>query len=211
MGYESAVLFNSLPSRVSFLAGALDSELAARKKATRKPREKVTEEEAEEVKPENVQNNNKDGDADKLSAMEKNYKVLKQKLKEKTKALRQQNPNLGHHPDIDAIRFLVNPKSFTQTVENIFNLGFSVKKGEVEIGVRERGLTPEGQLNSGLYLRYRGAVSVEQMQHVQATQAVCAFTMADWRRMCQARGHEECELGHRKGGAASQTTVGASH
>jgi hypothetical protein len=197
---------------VTFLAGALDSELEARKKAARKPREKVTEEEAEEVKPENVQNSNKQGDADKLSAMEKNYKVLKQKLKERTKELRQQHPNLGQHPDIDGIRFLVNPKSFTQTVENIFNLGFSVKKGEVEIGVRERGLTPEGQLNSGLYIRYRGAVAAEQMQHVQATQAVCAFTMADWRRMCQARGHEDCDLGHRKGGGStSQATVAASH
>jgi hypothetical protein len=118
---------------------------------------------------------------------------------------------LGHHPDIDGIRFLVNPKSFTQTVENIFNLGFSVKKGEVEIGVRERGLSPEGQLHTGgLYIRYRGAVSAEQMQHVQATQAVCAFTMADWRRMCQARGHEECDLGHRKGSGSSQVTVAAA-
>ena len=37
---------------------------------------------------------------------------------------------------ICAVKFLFNPKSFTQTVENVFAMSFMVRKGQAAIGVR---------------------------------------------------------------------------
>jgi len=121
LGVESGICFNALPDRVAFLAGSLDVELAVKKKKTPKKRVKHVEEEAEEVNPERVNNNETRSDAaDKLSAMEKNMRQLKKKLnKEHAKAVKEEGED-----GIDGVKFLVNPKSFTQTVENIFNFTF---------------------------------------------------------------------------------------
>lgn len=193
LGVECGICFNSLPERVSFLAGALDSAVTLKKKAVRKKREKVEEDEAEEIKPEDVKNNK--SDADKLSAMEKHMNRMKKKLQARTKEEIEKHPDAGAYPDIDGIKFLFNPKSFTQTVENIFNFGFLIKKGEAEIGVRPAGLTGPGQ-NPGLYVATR---KHNEEDDAVPTQAVCSFTMSDWRRLCKAYELEEGDLGHRKG------------
>ena len=119
LGVESGICFHALPERVSFLAGSLDVEVALKKKKERKQRVRHVEEEAEEVNPENVNNNEARGDAaDKLSAMERNMRQLKHKLKKKYQRAAQEGA------DIDGVKFLFNPRSFTQTVENIFNFTF---------------------------------------------------------------------------------------
>ena len=119
LGVETGICFNALPERVSFLAGSLDVEVELRKKTERKKRVQHIEEEAEEVNPEKVNNNEARGDAaDKLSAMEKNMRQLKSKLKKKHQKASQEGG------EIDGVKFLLNPRSFTQTVENIFNFTF---------------------------------------------------------------------------------------
>ena len=118
LGVECGICFNALPDRVSFLAGSLDHEVKIKKRAERKKREQVQEEdESQAVNPEKVDNSANRNDADKLSAMEKNMRTLKKKLLKK-------QVEEGGHKEIDAVKFLFNPKSFTQTVENIFNFSF---------------------------------------------------------------------------------------
>jgi non-structural maintenance of chromosomes element 4 len=197
LGSEAGICFNALPERVTFLAGALDHEVTLKKKAVRKPREKAVVDDSEEVKPETVQNNH--GDADKLSAMEKAMRVIKKKLAERTLVEKEKNPRAGEHPDIDGGQFLFNPKSFTQTVENIFNFSFLIKKGDAEIGVRPRAAlnrANNGQQKPGLFVAHR---SFNADDSVPCTQAVCSFTMADWRRLCAAQNLREGDLPHRTG------------
>ena len=40
---------------------------------------------------------------------------------------------------INALKFLVNPKSFSQTIENIFFVAFGTKQGNIKIGVNHEG------------------------------------------------------------------------
>ena len=124
LGVECGICFNALPDRVSFLAGALDHEVHIKAQKPRKKRAAAVpgEDEKDAINPEKVDNNdnNRSDGADKLSAMEKNMRTLKKTLTKKHKA----QVDAGGPNEIDAVKFLFNPKSFTQTVENIFNFSF---------------------------------------------------------------------------------------
>jgi hypothetical protein len=196
LGSEAGICFNALPECVTFLAGALDHDVTVKKKAARKPREKAVVDDSEVVKPETVINNK--SDADKLSAMEKAMRVIRRKLVARTLEEKDKSPSAGEHPDIDGVQFLVNPKSFTQTVENIFNFSFLIKKGEAEIGVRPRGaLNNSLAQKPGLFTAHRTLNDPDAA--TECTQAVCSFTMADWRRLCESRNMQEGDLPHRTG------------
>ena len=188
---------------MSFLAGALDNAVT-KKKAARKPREKAVVDDSEEIA---VENANVKGDADKLSAMEKAMRIIRKKLIARTVAERETNPTAaGEHPDIDGVQFLFNPKSFTQTVENIFNFSFLIKKGEAEIGVRP---ALNRKSPSGFFVAHRTLDPDDEA--AVCTQAVCCFTMADWRRLCQAQQNfDEGDLPHRTGTKHGRTDAASS-
>lgn len=202
LGTEAGICFNALPERVTFLAGALDQQLPVKVRAARQPRVKDTTLDEAEVKPESVDPNSNKGDADKLSAMEKAMRVIRKKLKTRSLEEMEAHPSANdeQHPDIDGVQFLFNPQSFTQTVENIFNFSFLIKKGEAEIGVRpplERRRSP-----TGAYVAYR--TYDPEAPSAACTQAVCQLTMADWRRLCQKQAEstaafEKGDLPHRTG------------
>lgn len=188
LGRECGICYNAIPDRVSFLAGSLDSLAEMKTKLARKTRQKETIDEAKEEEPEAVQNNK--SDADQLSAAEKNLKLMKQVLKTRS---RQEAEKQGRKSaPVDGVSFLFNPNSFTQTVENIFNFSFLIKKGEAEIGVRD---------DIGLYVLPKHRPSDEDFQNSQtsATQAVVSFTMSDWRRLVKAHGLTKGDLPHRTG------------
>ena len=66
-----------------------------------------------------------------VESIDKLYKIDKgtEKSVKKKKKSYKVNSTCG-------VKFLFNPKSFTQTVENIFNVSFIVKHGQGEIGIR---------------------------------------------------------------------------
>jgi Nse4 C-terminal len=199
LGVEAGICFNAIPERVTFLAGALDHQVTVKAKTVRQARVKSTISDEVEVKPEAVDNTTNKGDADKLSAMEKAMRVIRKKLKARSEEIERSSSsksgNADEHPDIDMVQFLFNPQSFTQTVENIFNFSFLIKKGEAAIGVRPKSSlgNSHGAIPSGAYVAYRtyNASAFESdpndnnSSSSSATQAVCRFTMADWRRLCQ--------------------------
>jgi Nse4 C-terminal len=190
-------------------------------RTVRQARVKSTISDEVEVKPQAVDNSTNKGDADKLSAMEKAMRVIRKKLKarsmEEMDIMKQKGEISDQPPDIDLVQFLFNPKSFTQTVENIFNFSFFIKKGEAEIGVRPplRRMT-----SSGAYVAFR---TFNNPQHddtentnntATATQAICRFTMADWRRLCtkhanQSKDHQfiQGDLPHRTGTKHDRTSL----
>mmetsp|Transcript_21864 Transcript_21864/g.28291 ORF Transcript_21864/g.28291 Transcript_21864/m.28291 type:complete len:349 (-) Transcript_21864:79-1125(-) len=193
-GRECGVCFNAIPTGVSFLAGTMEYEESVARKA-RKPREKRNNVDLlEEQRPELMDNSNK-GDADNLSAADKAMRDMKKKIKKHSKRHGENDT-----AEVDGVKFLFNPKSFTQTVENIFHYSFFVKKGETEIGVRTLEQAGENKL-PGLYVKqiHRDDDDDQIPDLDQCTQAVVAFTMRDWKRICTAHQLEEGLLPHRVG------------
>ena len=95
-----------------------------------------------------------------------------------------------HKGEIDMIPFLVNPKSYTQTIENFMNLSHLLKKGDAGVRKADNGL---------VYIRSiskRKQYKLLQCPHQQpggnpggqCTQAVLSLTMKDWRALIQAYG-----------------------
>ena len=208
LGRECGICFNAAPSGVRFLAGSVDME---GEKIVRKARAKEKAnrpEEAAEVRPEVMDKEASRGDADALSAAEKVMKDLEKLLKKRAKQELQKKADANPDPDndtkrrldqhgteLDGAKFLMNPKSFTQSVENIFNFSFLVKKGKAGIGVRSP-MECDDIRQGGLWVQHHSGREGEQPE---STQAVVSFTMKDWRRLCAARDWEPGDIPHRTG------------
>jgi uncharacterized protein YkuJ len=159
-GIECGTCFNSVPHKVHFLAGPIHAAFVPKekRKIVRKPKvvDEAEEETAEDVKQ--AKGGNKD--ANTLSASQKQMKelvkVLYKRCKEEKESTIEKLQAVGnelpteeaktaarkqaekHGDRVCAVKFLFNPKSFTQTVENIFSLSFLVKEGSAEAGVRDQ-------------------------------------------------------------------------
>lgn len=177
LGVQAGVCFNAVP-RTFFLAGALETQVTLKKKAKQRQRRTGDEEVTKAIQPENVVQTSTDNE-NKLSAMEKLVRKIQSTLKKRTT----EESDGDGRPKLDAIQFLCNPDSFTQTVENIFNFSFLIKKGEAAIGVDEDRWYVQKQNAGG---------------DIVSTQAVCSFTMDDWRRLTAQQ--QVADLPHRKGG-----------
>jgi len=199
------VCFNAVPDRVGFLAGVLDSEIKAKERKAPQRRQRTSQDDVKEVQPEQVQQSKTD--VDQLSAAEKTMHDLRRKLKNRCKEKYVQNKERAQAnnddlsklqetgSEIDGIQFLFNPNSFTQTVENIFHFSFLIKKGEAEIGIRNK-LDSTDYAQSGLYVKARKSDS--ELSH-ESTQSVLSFTMRDWKKLCQSHGLKQGDLPHRTG------------
>jgi len=187
LGRESGICFNSVPDRVRFLAGPMEAEREAKERKVAHRQKRTDMSNVEEVRPEQV--TKEKGTSDQASAVEKSMKEMKDKLTERVIA----ESNENDCDDIDGVQFLFNPKSFTQTVENMFYYSFLVKKGEAEIGVRSR-IEGDGNKRLGLY-----AAPIPKLDDkLPARQAVISFTMRDWRNLCEAHNVKEGDMGDRK-------------
>lgn len=156
----------------------MDQSVAVRQRKAPKPRQ-VEEDvkNAKEARPDQVEKKDNESSGDKLSAMDKLCRRMRKKLRTTT--------NSDASTTLNAMEFLHNPQSFTQTVENIFTYGFLVKKGEGSFKIDSEG---NWILGSG------DGASIGNEE--RPTQAVCSFTMADWRRMNEQHS-EACMMGHR--------------
>lgn len=184
MGRECGICFNAIPENVTFLAGSLDSQQDIQIKNARKPRQKEVVDDSKEEEPEAVKNSK--ADADQLSAAEKNMKQLKQVLKARAKEQEAKNKS----KEIDGVQFLFNPESFTQTVENIFNFSFLIKKGDAEIGIDKK---------KSLYVKPQCKPTDDRIHEYSPTQAILSFTMRDWKRILMEHGEVTGDLPHRTG------------
>lgn len=204
-----------------FLAGTLDEEKekVQRQQAKRGPRKKAAEDDEEEARPENITGKEKDGDnADKLSAAEKAMKGIKKRLIKRCgenheaaveKAREMGDANVQQEAqefgeEVDGVKFLFNPKSFTQTVENIFHFSFLIKRGEAGIIVRPPSEATQVR-RPGLCVT--SFPSDDEDNHGETKQAVVAFNMRDWRRICKAHQLKEGDLKHRTGSKQTKTNA----
>lgn len=200
-GQESGACYNAVPSRVKFLAGPLEADFQpvqrerARRRQTGDQDEEDEEGKKEDNSPEEVkeqeQNNNQ------LSAVERNYEKLAIVLRKATKRQKkrdleeiaqleqeEQETKRKRLGEVDMIPFLMNPESFTQTIENLFHASFLVKQGHVKLAVRENG--PTMKLLS------------QQETAPRAKQAIMTLNMKDWRKMVQAYQVDKSIVPHRR-------------
>lgn len=146
-----------------------------------KKRQALTQEESEQVKPQEVDNSKTEGNAaDKLSASEKTLKVVKTTLKEEVKKAYEKDKST----QVNGINFLLNPRSFTQSVENIFQYSFLIKKSDAGIRVKDQ--------------RLETTLRRQSDDPPEPTQAVIPLTMRDWRRLIASHDVKEPTIPHRR-------------
>lgn len=202
LGREVGCCFNAIPGNVTFFSGPIAGEYKPKERKQRAPRSK-DEEEVEEERPEEIKKMQKD--SENLSAVETHILSIHEKLRERCKQAahaklselnsigddsdnvelkkRKERLSKDEIDDICAVKFLFDPQSFTQTVENIFHFSFLVKKGEAGIRVGSSG-DPT--------VAYR-----KQQDKITPRQAIVPITMKDWKNMVEAYGVTECDIPHR--------------
>lgn len=160
LGKQAGVCFNKIPSHVQFLAGALDETLQLKPRAKQQRRRR--NETVVATLPETTKTDSH-LDKSRLCYMDQLTLEMRSTLKHRT-------AEEGSRTELDGVQFLCNPHSFTQTVENVFNYSHLVKQGRAEIG----------RNGNGLYVK---KVNQAGGDGLPCTQAVCSFTMEDWRRL----------------------------
>lgn len=144
-------------------------------------------------------------DGNKLAAVEKQLKVLNKKLKERDEEERERICDMavereGKRPQDMAnderkkfmkrikkasasspcaVQFVMNPNSFTQTVENIFGLSFMVKKGDARVGVRSLEECKESGYGTipGPFVRRAKKENESSTKQPAAKQCIVSFNM----------------------------------
>jgi len=225
LGLQAGICFNAAPSNVSFLNGPLLDGKEEIKVKQRAKRTKISEEEAntKEERPEDIKGHTARG-ADQLSAVQQNicdvneamrkkvdktYNAGKRKLTEfygsRDKIPPKVMKKLKKNPGACAVELLFNPKSFTQTVENLFHYSFLVKHGTASLQVRDRKVLVDGvELDGGPVARY---TSEEQLNSKPPpTQAIVSLTMKDWRDLIEAYDVKKSDVPHREGSIHEKRT-----
>mmetsp|Transcript_15521 Transcript_15521/g.33385 ORF Transcript_15521/g.33385 Transcript_15521/m.33385 type:complete len:422 (-) Transcript_15521:89-1354(-) len=181
-----------------------------------------------EEKPEDVDQTGrkKESDGNELSAVEKHIHVIKKTLRNKAKMkqeaavaqadefetqMSQEIDNVREvqekkknfiksNSQVNAVNCLFNPKSFTQTVENVFHFSFLVKEGFSGIKARSVEEVEEFGLEPGPVIR----PIKDGVDPGQPKQAIVSLNMKDWRDMCNAYNVEASDVPHREHGKVAK-------
>lgn len=166
LGNAAGACFRSVPESC-FLFGLMDTEVVQKEK--KKARRVEKDVNAQEAQPTEYTNKR-----DRKDAQARRLEILQTKLIEGD----------GVKPLLDLV---LNPKSFTQTVENLFDTSFLVRNNSAEIGIDERSGLPYLKNQEGL-----GDV------HLPAsTQSIISITPTQWEQLARVTGRAEPLLGHR--------------
>ncbi|KAM0247000.1 hypothetical protein ACHAQJ_010028 [Trichoderma viride] len=109
---------------------------------------------------------------------------------EKTRLMHQHG--LRSTGGIDLMRFVVNPKSFGQTIENLFYVSFLIRDGRVEIDFDEDGLPALAPVDR------EGDDTGTVRQSTSKHQAILSMDMATWQDIIDTMGLREPMIEHRQ-------------
>lgn len=218
LGIQAGVCFNAVPSQINFLNGPLvdgNEEVTVKQRAKR-TRLTQAESDAEEERPDDVKGHTTRS-ADQLSAVQKNIedveKTLSKKVYQTYKSNKRKiaesyggaeaipgrvNSKLKKNKGCCAVELLFNPKSFTETVENLYHYSFLVKDGKASLKVRDNVLLDkdsELQLDGGPIVN---ATSEEQRKrHPIPRQAIVSLTMESWKDLIETYNVKSSDVKHR--------------
>ncbi|RDA84909.1 hypothetical protein CP532_0449 [Ophiocordyceps camponoti-leonardi (nom. inval.)] len=115
---------------------------------------------------------------------------------EKTRIMHQHG--LRSTGGLDLMRFVVNPRSFAQTIENIFYVSFLIRDGRLEIEMDECDLPSLAPVNRE-EAEDEGATRHGASKH----QAVLSMDMKTWREIVRALNLTEPMIEHRREAASA--------
>ena len=189
LGVQSGTCFNAIPSRIQFFGGPLHADFVPRTARAKRKRVDQQGDDGEEEYPDSV-DNQETNPPDQLSAVDHNIQILNKVLRQRSEQIKHEiaklPPNKRRKMDceVNAIQYMFDPNSFTQTVENMFHFSFLVKNGGAKIVAR-----PDGPKVAAVYR------SVKK----QSRQAIVSLTMQDWRELCRAYEVKKADVPHRTG------------
>ena len=168
LGKRYSSKFARVPA-FTFILGAIDTELGEQKK--RKPREKRPERERPvATKTAIVSRSQADGQQRTSKLVESTRKILEKRYSHNNKR------------PVDYFKFVIDPDSFGNTVENMFHVSFLVKQRVVELGISEKvGLPILTPLSSSS--RRAGG---DEGESEGKNQAIISLSFEDWEELKEA-------------------------
>jgi len=220
LGLESGPCYNAVPSHVSFLNGPIDASYTPKQRKKAERRRRAMDDDGEEEEVGTIQQKKKSKDQDKLSAAEKQVSDIRKLLTKKsqedldtkiaefsrlnnldaditswTMEQKKEFKKQARPGEVCATNFLFNPKSFTQTVENIFGLSFLVKDGSAKVGMRTDEECKSTGATPGPWVTIKEKLTEEIPP--PARQAIVALSIEDWKAMVEAYEVKESIIPHR--------------
>ncbi len=208
LGTDATVCFNAVPGRINFLNGPLVDGNEIAKQRVKSDQYNHNESDLEEERPIDVQGHTERG-ANRLSAVDGNIQNVERTLIAKVKRRYESNKraiaeafggkdaipkrvkkDLKRNKDVCAIGLLFDPKSFTQTVENIYNYSFLVKEGKASLKVRNELVLGKDKdiyrLDGGPVASYISSHDKNKKSPPKPRQAIVSLTMEDWKNLVDA-------------------------
>ena len=192
LGRESGCFFRGIP-QVGFMHGPLEVEMQVKQK---QKRQRIQKEVHEVEKPEMM----RDGEGTAEDSKDKSREALRNVEDTLKKACNCTDNITGRDvvQPVGAFNFLVNPDSFSQTVENIFSFSFLVKDSWAGIGLDpSSGLPVVRPTNQQADGAASASASAESGGATRVRQAVLPFSMADWDRIKSSFEIKQSMLPHR--------------
>ncbi|KAJ9269936.1 hypothetical protein DTO212C5_3906 [Paecilomyces variotii] len=208
LGRAACVPHNYRPAVSGFLLGPLSVQKRVRQVTQHRARERIDPSQA--VQPQELQEEDLDKqETSNLTAMCSNINRLLIKIQKKgqesverelsgvpdvTDEMVQEvmsRYNVADDGGVPLFRFCVNPRSFGQTVENLFYVSFLVRDGSVGVSMDSRGLLT-------LQAAKPYAPSEAQRRGIQKHQAVFSLDFETWRDLIEVYEITESLIPHRE-------------
>ncbi|KAL2023533.1 hypothetical protein VTK56DRAFT_2141 [Thermocarpiscus australiensis] len=198
------------PALPGFLLGPLSIEKKARKQTKRSAPFRVNslrEVRPQELRAEDLRRSDKN---DLPSICKKIHVQLEQAQREAQDAVEDAYDRLSDEPTpeeqralmdryalrstggIDLLRFVINPRSFGQTVENMFYISFLIREGSVKLEFDVHGLPAIEPI------RKDSSADTSRSKAAMRHQAIMSIDMATWRDLIDAFNIKEPMIPHRR-------------
>jgi non-structural maintenance of chromosomes element 4 len=205
LGRNACIMYNSRPPLSGFLLGPLSVEKKVRQQTQRRAREEVgaptqhsrtlrlTEEELDNQEKQSL-----------TAICSEILRILQEAQDQGAEAVERDFVDGMGQEDVNALmdmhnvtsdgsvplfKFCINPKSFGQTVENLFYVSFLIKEGRAGLGYDSRGLPTIG------VARER---ELAARQEAQRNQAVFTMSFEIWEDIVDSFGIRDCIIPHRE-------------
>jgi hypothetical protein len=144
LGVQTGVCYNAVPSKVIFAAGKYEVGIAAKPKKAREAKVKDT---SEAVRPDEEKAEAK-GDKATMSVADACVSKMRKRIRHEYAARINIKEGAAAPEPLDPLDVLLDPNSFTKTVENFFYFSFLIKKGKVGVN-KDWGIRYEDSNDDG--------------------------------------------------------------
>ncbi|OAP64983.1 hypothetical protein AYL99_00955 [Fonsecaea erecta] len=207
LGKNACILYNARPCVTGFLLGPLSVQKKVRQQIQRRAREAPTDA-TRAVRPTRLGDQDQEEESANLPAlcteiarilqmaMYRGIRNARTESEEAPEPLSEAQRReifrrnvIADNGGVPFFNFCVNPKSFGQTVENMFYVSFLVKEGKVNLGLDSDGLPTLALVKQK---------PLEERQEVKRSQAIFALDFDIWREIIETFEIKESMIPHRK-------------